>query len=608
MTDELKVYLDHLIPRESLRYQRPRGQMVPVDSRKEPLSISSLQNSNRVKLLRKPDFQRETWAWTPEDCVSLLDSIVNEQVVPSIIMWTSPENGLDYILDGAHRVSVVLAWLLDDWGDNLPREMYRDDEHERLVKAAANQVRNLIRIQIGTIDDYIQSEAQMDLAIREGKSPQKDLPSVVFKRGYFYQSLLKGHVHFHVLWVAGDYEMAALSFLKINGSGRQLSDWERELVTNRNSSFARIVMSVASITSAKNYWPTEFPDIPDSQMLEQRVQFITQGIDVMYEALFKPSYREIQSLRQPLLVAPGPHQRPYYLAEFLTVILGGRGQPAETKKLIERDRDANVQQIVNGGWELVQETLNVLTHLVGERNKPESLAIVPALYLYTESGRYVRSLLYGLTYWLFAGNDRDLLERKRIFSAYRGAFERVLIDKKDDLVTGLSRKTGSGPDITSQTANYFNGLLGLVVYHKGDISSNSFSKDYVEFSKEIVNKRLRPVAAETEQSRGRLFTERQRSTIVLRELLSNPIRCGICTGILDPTMAVQLDHVVPYSQGGPTSVDNGRLAHPFCNNQREYIEQIQNGTTQVAIPSFVEPNLTQSATQMTFFDDPAFNP
>ncbi len=98
--EDLKVYLDHLIKRENLRYD-----------------LFGEHTSSRATLLRKPDFQRTTWSWTAEDCVSLLESIVNEQVIPSIIMWSSPENGYDYVLDGGHRISVVLAWLNDNWGE-----------------------------------------------------------------------------------------------------------------------------------------------------------------------------------------------------------------------------------------------------------------------------------------------------------------------------------------------------------------------------------------------------------------------------------------------------------------------------------------------------------
>ena len=56
-------------------------------------------------------------------------------------MWTSPESDLDYVLDGGHRISVVLAWLRDDWGDKvLPS--YIDEEQERVIRKAAAKVKD----------------------------------------------------------------------------------------------------------------------------------------------------------------------------------------------------------------------------------------------------------------------------------------------------------------------------------------------------------------------------------------------------------------------------------------------------------------------------------
>ena len=608
MAIESKVYLDHLIPRESLRYQRPNEQVPFTERQKDGLRLCDLQNPNRMRLLRKPDFQRETWAWTPEDCVALLESIVNNQVIPSVIMWSSPNNGLDYILDGGHRVSVVLAWLLDDWGDSLTSETYRDDDHERSIKAAARTVREAVSVRVGTIGDYQAAERAIEQAMLMGQSPQRDLPPTIFKRGYFYQRLLKGHVDLHVLWATGDYERAEQSFLKINKSGRELSDWEIKLVDNRNSSFARIVMSVASVSSSRNYWPQQVDGVADPVGFQNKVNDITNGIDRIYETLFKPSVQtpHIQTLQQPLLVAPGSHQRPYYLAELLTVLEGGRGQGPETERLLAQDRNATPQEIVDHGWDRVNHTLDVLDNLVGNATMAKSLAIVPALYFYTDTGRYVRSILYGFVYWMFAGSERDILNRKRAFSAHRGAFEQMIMSRKDDLVTGLSRKTGSGPDITAQTAQYFDGVLRLLVQHNDEIDAPAFLKAYAELVRELINRAPRvPNAIE---GRSRVFTDRQRSTVILRGLLSNSLRCGICGGVLDPAMGVQFDHMTPYAHGGPTITDNAQPTHPFCNNNREIIERLRAGQQPVTIPVFGSTSLNTGVKQFDFFDDPAFNP
>jgi hypothetical protein len=43
--------------------------------------------------------------------------------------------------------------------------------------------------------------------------------------------------------------------------------------------------------------------------------------------------------------------------------------------------------------------------------------------------------------------------------------------------------------------------------------------------------------------------------------------CGICGSAVEPT-DVHLDHVIPYSRGGPTTAENLRVTHSKCNLQR----------------------------------------
>ncbi len=383
MEEGLRVSLDHLIIRQSLRYKRPDEKTDYVPQQQPPtLRVSDLigdHTSSRVGFLRKPDFQRATWAWTPQDCVSLLDSIVNEQVIPSIIMWTSPESNLDYVLDGGHRISVVLAWLRDNWGDKeLPPHI--DEEQEREIRKAAAKVRQLIKEKIGNIDDYRESEEEFDRIVNEGKAPKLVLPPKIFDRAQFYRKLRRGNISFPILWVTGDYEKAAQSFLKINKTGRKLSDWETKLLENRDSSFARVVMSVANIDSARYYWPSDPPEGSNKTQLAGRITDIVDGINKLHTILFQPPYEspaKSRRLLQPLLIAPSVEMKPFYLAELLTIMEGGKGQEAETERLLKKDKAASPDTIIINGWRLVDETLNTFDHLVGP--SPKSLALIPVM-------------------------------------------------------------------------------------------------------------------------------------------------------------------------------------------------------------------------------------
>ncbi|MFN8475007.1 MAG: HNH endonuclease signature motif containing protein [Anaerolineae bacterium] len=611
MADELRVYLDHLLPRENLRYQRPEDQFhVDIQPTEQPMlrlgDLFSESSSSRVTLLRKPDFQRATWAWTPDDCVSLLESIVNGQVIPSLIMWTSPNNGYDYVLDGGHRISVVLAWLNDDWGDKLPDEAYPDEEEEKLIKAAAKQVRDLVKLRVGSISDYQGADEKFERVVMEGGAPKVDLDPTTFQRAYFYRNLRRGNVGFHILNVRGDYQKAEASFLKINKSGRQLSEWETKLVENRDSSLARTIMSLASINSSKQYWPSHIPEGENDSALQEKVTELHTGISALHDLLFRPTYeRPIRRVQQPFFVVPTIWQRPYYLAELLTVIERGKGQVAETEVLLKNDRAASSGEIINNGWRLVQDALDVFSHLAGP--SPKSLGLVPALYFYNDAGAHVRGLLYGWIYWLFSGSEDDTLKRKRVFSAYRGAFETTLVEYKAEITGTFGRKIGSGPEITLQAAKFFQRLLELLSNHRGDVMSPGFGGDIIDLIASFSGKASR--SALPASGRSRTFTPKQKSTLILATLLAGLPRCGICGGMVDPAGDVQHDHILERFRGGATVADNQRIVHPFCNNQanREAIEALKRGQTILTLPSFVDPDVQPGVQQLSFIDDLKFS-
>jgi hypothetical protein len=237
---KLTVYLDHLIARDSLLYKRTVSQPGQAENRlsqSQYLSIPDLfGRKSKARLLRKPDFQRATWAWSPEECVELLESVLTEQVVPSVIMWLSPDN-FKYVLDGGHRISVLLAWIRNDWGDKLSDDDYKDATVQDNIRKAAQRVRDLLRQKkIGSFDEYIAAEQMyLDLADK-GQIPEQAMDFTSLNYAKLVRRWDSVNIGFPILWVPGDYEKAEESFLKINKTGRSLSDWETKLVENRANS------------------------------------------------------------------------------------------------------------------------------------------------------------------------------------------------------------------------------------------------------------------------------------------------------------------------------------------------------------------------------------
>ncbi len=608
MADEITVYLDHLIRRENLRYQRPAQTGESLDERPNYLLLNELRKDRtRSGKLRKPDFQRATSAWEPADCCSLLETIVNKQIVPSIIMWQNQDNLLDYILDGAHRVSVVMAWFNNDWGESAIRSedfLGTDEDREKIYKAA-QQVRQLVNATVGDIKDYEAAQVEFDRIVEAGASPREKMAIRDFDRARFYTRLERGSIQFPVLWVLGDYRNAEASFLKINKSGKQLYEWERILVENRDSSFARIIMSVAFPATAKRYWPEKAEDGIDDDLLKERVETILSKVAKIHSALLTPVLRQpLRSAHQPLLAPPAIEKKPFWVGEFLTVVEGRKGTLAETTNLLARDKSDSADVITRNANQLLDHAVLAVDHISGESSR--SLQLVPTIYFYSEGGAPLRGFLYGWLYWLLSGSDSDVNLRKKIFSALRKPFEETLLEQKKDLTTRFGRGIGSGSEITGQWASFLDELLLLLAKCKGDIKSSDFSIGYSKIRQALPNPKA--TRNDSDEVAARAFTSKQKSGLTLDRIHQGLTTCSICGGFLDPTQYAQHDHILDYADGGVTSSDNQAIAHPYCNNnKKEIMVMMQAGAPR--IPVFEPYDPTLGGQQLTFelFSDGYFS-
>jgi hypothetical protein len=595
---DIRVHLDHLIPRESLRW---------VDTKPVDLNLGSVLRSPLTKLrfshlteegysvfplLRKPDFQRETSAWTPEDCVTLLESIVDNLIVPSLIVWRNPENGLLYVLDGAHRISVVRAWMLDDWGDKAREDYYERHEFAEEIKTAAKAVREQVKARLGSYQDFVIAGTKYLDAARQGLSTKDVLSDREFRRGRFFTDM-RQEAGFHLQEVAGDYNVAEASFLRINRSGQPLRDWETTLIANRNSSLARAVMSIAN-GGAGHYWP-------EDAALNMLVNEMRRVAESLHHKLFIPPLQTpIKDANVPFIAGTSYFPKHANLLELLPVVK----RTGDVEALFESDKDADPETIVRNGRALLVQTQRVFQHLTSDSADPVTMSIVPLFYFYTRIGRYVRSSLYGFASWISSGNDEDIRVRKVIFSAHRRRFEQVIFD--NDIPGAITRKIGSGVRATEANVQFYQQLLELLVEDPSDAEDTAFQARLKLILDKLTAPRLGKMAKE-----GRRFDDSQKTTINLREIFKSAIRCEICGGVLDLRSGVQYDHKTRYAERRLTDTNDGRPTHPFCNNQRDLIENFRAGKAQLNLPSadalsLVLPAKGGQMSLFSLFDSTAF--
>lgn len=489
-----------------------------------------------------------------------------------MIVWKSPENNYLYVLDGAHRLSVMRAWILDDWGDKAVEDYYERHEFGKEIKNAAQKTRELVKAKFGSFDDFIKAGTRYLELTKEGESPKDVLSEVEFKRGLFYTEILQD-AGFHIQEVSGDYKIAEASFLKINRSGQPLDDWETTLIENRNSSLARAVMSIAN-GGAGRFWPEQTEDLS----LKKKLEEIKGWSHLLHRWIFIPPFSApIKDVNVPFIATAKYFPKHAYLMEFLPVVK----QIANVESLFALDNESEAEVIIKNGHNLLNLAYTAMRHLTGPSDDPLSMALVPLFYFYTQAGRYVRSSLYGFVAWLNSGSPDDIQKRKIIFTAHRGRFERVVFGH--DMPGAITRRVGSGLRATQANVDFYQKLTELLIKDNSDVNNDEFQ----EKLKTILDKLTAPrLGAKAKESRK--FDDKQKTTINLRELFKSSIRCDICGGILDLRLGVQYDHITKFSDSRITTTENGRPTHPFCNNRRDDIEKYQKKQNRISLPSLIE--------------------
>jgi hypothetical protein len=151
-----RVVLDAMIPRADFGIADDSSNLQGELIRDFPMSYLDAK-SPVLKLLRKPDFQRETNHWSPEQLVTLVESFLDGEVIPSLILWKSPM--YIFVIDGGHRLSALRAWMEDDYGDGAISMQFYGPDISQEQKKIAKRTRTLIESRVGR---YSKLLAQVD--------------------------------------------------------------------------------------------------------------------------------------------------------------------------------------------------------------------------------------------------------------------------------------------------------------------------------------------------------------------------------------------------------------------------------------------------------------
>ena len=60
------------------------------------------------------------------------------------------------------------------------------------------------------------------------------------------------------------------------------------------------------------------------------------------------------------------------------------------------------------------------------------------------------------------------------------------------------------------------------------------------------------------------FTRERKSAVYIKDALSSAGKCKICNGYIHIN-SITIDHKIRKQDGGKGAVENGQIAHPYCN-------------------------------------------
>lgn len=447
-------------------------------------------------------------------------------------MWQSRLSGDIFVIDGAHRLSALIAWVHDDYGDRkISLPFFGDISKEQ--KAVAEEARKLIGSVVGSYTE-----------IKYSTNPSSE-------HKLFAGALATGGITLQ--WVRGDAASAERSFHTINTEQTPIGDLEVRLIRDRrcpNTIAARALVQVGT----GQYYYSSFPR--DNQ---EEIKKIAHSI---YDDLFVPP------LETPIKTLDLPVAGRGYSSDSLSLVLdvvefvnprpAATDTPSAKARRVKR-KDAD---ILSPTLEVDQDGSATITFLRNLRKassriaglSPQSLGLHPAVYFYSATGNYQPAALLATISFV---QDMEKNGELPVFTKHREVFEDMLLKYKY-FINQIVRHYGSGHRGLTALTRLYRYLLDGVINGKTEteIVPVLIEDDRLAFLKPIVD---------GDKGTKVDFTSERKSAVYLRQAIQGAIRCGLCGARLH-IRSIAIDHIDRKKDGGVASEDNGQAVHPYCNS------------------------------------------
>lgn len=528
------VNLDALIPRGDFALGDGVVAQAPGDER---LSLPHFQGKFFSPMLRKPEFQRETLHWSPQKVVDLVAAFLDRRLIPAVILWRA--GNYNFVVDGAHRISALLAWIYDDYGDR-----HRSRNLFGLVLPPeqidlANKTRDLMNKQVGSFELY---------------NAGLDYPGVVDEITERRISNLSV-AHMVAQWVpAVTKEAAEDSFFKINDAATPLEPTERRILRSRGSAAAIAARAIAHAGKGFPYWG-HFPE-------ENAARTASRSAMIFNMLYHPPLTSAIADTLDVPVAGKGYSVLPFVFD--LVIKLNNLKAKDSTNRVRSNVEDRNVLGLDKSGDQTVEFLNSVHTAVARITGKePTSLGLHPVAYFYTSGGSFVP---WAFLAWTSIVNGLFSDKKVNEFCAVRSRVEEFLIKDKWSM-SEIVHKNGSGQRSIPWLERYWGIVLDRFLAGDGVAQVAEFIHNSENF-RFLANKV--PVFRLPGENPTGNFSRSTKTAAIWESALPGAPRCTICGGLWHRN-SIHIDHKHDKSMGGSARSENARVAHPYCDSTYKYV-------------------------------------
>jgi hypothetical protein len=509
--------LDAFLPREDFHAE---GDVPPINEFSE-MGLTELREQ-WVHILRKPDFQRTTDDWDADHIMQFIKSFAEGDVIPGVIFWASPRTGNILVIDGAHRISAMLAWIFDDYGDMAKsREFIGFQENSDQIDAA-DAARAAVKAHVGTFKEV--SDAAAD-------------PNAKKRLKLLAASMTA--MRFRIQWMRADARKAEESFYRINLRSVALNKTEIKLIRHRDKPEPIATRAIVQNASGHPFWK-RFP----AKQAQETISIAKE----IHKLLFSPPLaNEIKTAHLPIAGKS-------YAGTAMDIAL----------EIVEFAKKQSPKQPIRGTAKKTVVLLENVREILLKINGKDSgcLGLHPAVYFYSfATGKHQPAALMAVLKWI-SGFDKN---RLKAFTSVRKYFEDFLLTNARALGEIVSTRGSRGRSVGT-LISYYDLVLDELI--KG-AAPKAILKEMRKHPK------LKPFAEKLPDftEYGKEFSTETKSAVFLADALKASPKCRVCGARYQPD-SVNADHTQPKSKGGIGNPKNMGPTHYYCNSGKRTLEPL----------------------------------